>query len=88
MEIERQRDRHNRVVQEIAAAGRQNRGVLAGGAVTYATGCTAFTSSLRRVVWPVKFKPDLPRATTAGPTLWSSYSSTPSPSKLQEATTR
>ena len=60
VEIEHQRDHHNRVVQEIAAAGRQNRCVLAGGAVTYATGCTAFTRNLRRVVWPVKFKPDLP----------------------------
>ena len=28
--------------------------------MTYATGCTAFTRNLRRVVWPVKFKPDLP----------------------------
>ena len=36
---ERQRDRHNRVVKEIAAAGRQNRNALTGGAATFATGC-------------------------------------------------
>ena len=60
VEIERQRGRHDRAVQEIAAAGRQNRHTLANGAVVYATGCSAFTRELRRVVWPVKFKPDLP----------------------------
>ena len=60
VEIERQRDRHNLAVQEIAAAGRQNRHTLANGAVVYTKGCSAFTRELRRVVWPVKIKPDLP----------------------------
>ena len=32
---------------------------LANGPVTYGT-TAAFTRSLRRVVWPVKFRPDLP----------------------------
>ena len=60
MEIERRRDRHDRAVQEVATAGRQDRPTVVDGVVTYAAGCSAFTRSLRRVVWPVKFKPDLP----------------------------
>jgi len=48
------------MVQDIAKAGRQNKDALTGGVVTYATGCPAFTKELRRVVWPNKFRPDLP----------------------------
>ena len=59
MSIERGQNRHNRAVQDIAAAGRHLRASLADGVVTYGT-TVAFTRSLRRVVWPVKFKPDLP----------------------------
>ena len=32
-----------------------------GGVTTYATGCAAFTRSLCRVIWPQKFRPDLPK---------------------------
>ena len=59
MSIERGQNRHNRAVQDVAAAGRHLRATLANGLVTYGT-TTAFTRNLRRVVWPVKFKPDLP----------------------------
>ena len=59
VDIECGRDRHNRAVQDVAAAGRQLRPTLANGVVTYGT-TGAFTRSLRRVVWPIKFKPDLP----------------------------
>ena len=44
VEMERQRDLHNRIVQEIAQAGQQNRRALQGGVTTYATGCTVFTA--------------------------------------------
>ena len=60
VEMERQRDLHNRIVQEIAQVGTQNRKALQGGITTYATGCAAFTRSLSRVIWPPRFKPDLP----------------------------
>ena len=59
MSIERGQHRHNRAVQDVAAAGRHLRASLADGVVTYGT-TVAFTRSLRRVVWPVKFRPDLP----------------------------
>ena len=59
MRIERGKNRHNRAVQDVATAGRHLRATLANGVVTYGT-TAAFTRSLRRVVWPVKFKPDLP----------------------------
>ena len=59
VDIERQRDRYNRAVRDVAAVGRQLRTTLADGVVTYGT-TGAFTRSLRRVVWPTKFKPDLP----------------------------
>ena len=55
----RQRDRYNRTVWDVAAARRQLRTTLADGVVTYGT-TGAFTRKLRRVVWPTKFKPDLP----------------------------
>jgi hypothetical protein len=61
VEMERQRDLQKRIVEEIGQAGRQNRRALQGGVATYATGCTAFTRNLRRVVWPQKFRPDLPK---------------------------
>ena len=38
-------------------------------------GCRAFTPELRSVVWPGKFKPDLPPRYDGTPTLWSSCSS-------------
>ena len=57
--IERRQNRHLRAVQDVAAAGRHLRATLAGGVVTHGT-TAAFTRNLRRVVWPVKFKPDLP----------------------------
>ena len=55
----RRQNRHNRAVQDVATAGRHLRATLANGMVTYGT-TAAFTRSLRRIVWPVKFKPDLP----------------------------
>ena len=59
MSIESGQNCHNRAVQDIATAGCHLRATLANGVVTYGT-TVAFTRSLRRVVWPVKFKPDLP----------------------------
>ena len=59
MSIKRGQNRHNRAVQDVATAGRHLRATLANGVVTYGT-TAAFTRNLRRVVWPVKFKPDLP----------------------------
>ena len=59
MSMERGQNCHNRAVQDVAAAGRHLRASLANGVVTYGT-TVAFTRSLRRVVWPVKFRPDLP----------------------------
>ena len=59
MSIERGQERRNRVVQDVATAGRHLRATLANGTVTYGT-TAAFTRSLPRVVWPVKFRPDLP----------------------------
>ena len=59
--MERQRDLQKRIVDEIGQAGCQNRRALQGGIATYATGCAAFTRDLRRVVWPQKFRPDLPK---------------------------
>ena len=59
--MERQKDLHNRIVQEITQAGQQNRRALQGGVTMYATGCAAFTRSMRRVIWPQKFRPDLPK---------------------------
>ena len=59
MSIQRGQNRHHRAVQDVATAGRHLRATLANGVVTYGT-TVAFTRSLRRVVWPVKFKPDLP----------------------------
>ena len=75
--LERQRDRQNRTIQDVAAAGRQNRAALAGGVVSYSGGCLAFTRELRRVVWPMKFKPELPPRFDGTATPWSSCSSTP-----------
>ena len=48
-------------MEEIGQAGQQNRAALQNGIATYASGCMAFTRSLRRVVWPQKFRPALPR---------------------------
>ena len=59
--MERQKDLQKRIVEEIGQAGRQNRRALQGGIASYATGCAAFTRNLRRVVWPQKFRPDLPK---------------------------
>ena len=59
MHIESAQNRHNRIVQDVAAAGRHLRTTLADGVVTYGT-TAAFTRNLRRVVWPVKFNLDLP----------------------------
>ena len=59
MSIERGQNCHNRVVQDIATTGSHLRAALANGVVTYGM-TAAFTRSLRRVVWPVKYKPDLP----------------------------
>jgi len=58
--LERQRERQNRAVQDVAAAGRNNRVVPTSGLVTNSRGCLALTRELRRVVWPAKFKPELP----------------------------
>ena len=58
--MERQRDLHNRIVQDIAQAETQNRKALQGASPPYATGCAAFTRSLSRVIWPQRFKTDLP----------------------------
>ena len=60
LEIERQRDRHNHVVQDVAIAGRQNRPTLTDVVVTIVVGCNAFTRNLHHVVWPPRFKPNLP----------------------------
>ena len=57
--IERGQERRNRAVQDVATAGRHLRATLANGTGTYGT-TAAFTRNLRRVVWPVKFRPDLP----------------------------
>ena len=59
--MERRRDLQNRLVEELGQAGQQNRRALQGGTATYATGCMAFTRALRRVVWPQKFRPALPK---------------------------
>ena len=59
--MELQRDRQNRLVEELGQAGQQNRGALQHGVATYTSGCMAFTRSLRRVVWPQKFRPALPK---------------------------
>ena len=59
MSIERGQNCHNRAVQDVTAAGRRLRTALANGVVTHGT-IADFTRSLRRVVWPVKFRPDLP----------------------------
>ena len=56
---ERGQSCHNRAVQDVAAAGRHLRATLANGMVTYGM-TAAFTRNLRHVVWPVRFKPDLP----------------------------
>ena len=55
--LERQRERQTRVVQDIATAGRHTR---VEGTPSYSGGCLAFTRELRRVVWPTKFRPELP----------------------------
>ena len=47
--IERQQDKRNRAVQDVATAGRHLRATLASGPVTYGT-TVAFTRTLRRVV--------------------------------------
>ena len=70
--LEQQRQRLDRTVQEVAAAGRQNRAALAGGVPSSCRGCHAFTRELRRVVWPMKFKPDLPAR----------YDGTPNPAEF------
>lgn len=58
--LEQQRQCQDRTIQEVTAAGRQNRAALAGGVTSSSGGCRAFTRELRRVVWPTKFKPNLP----------------------------
>ena len=55
--LERHRDRQARMLDKIAEAGRRTR---IHGVVTICGGCLAFTKSLRRVVWPARFKPDIP----------------------------
>ena len=57
--IKRGKHHHNCAIQDVATAGRHLHATLANGVVTYGTSA-AFTRSLRRVVCPVKFKPDLP----------------------------
>ena len=52
--MERQRDRQNRLVEEIGQAGQQNRADLQNGVATYASG-------LRRLVWPQMLRPTLPK---------------------------
>ena len=47
--IEHGQNRHNRAIQDVAAAGRHLRASLTDGVVTYGT-TVAFTRSLRRVV--------------------------------------
>ena len=59
MSIARGQNRHNPAVQDVATAGSHLRATLAKGVVTHGT-TPAFTHSLRRVVWPVKFRSDLP----------------------------
>ena len=59
MSIRRGQNRHNRAIQDVATAGRHLRATLDDGVVTYGM-TAAFTRNLRCVVWPVKFRPDLP----------------------------
>ena len=58
MALERRRECQARAVQDVAAAGRHTR--VTQGTTSYSGGCLAFTRELRRVVWPTKFKPELP----------------------------
>ena len=57
MGLERRRERQARAVQEAAAAGRFR---VTEGTATYSGGCLALVKELRRVVWPPKFRPELP----------------------------
>ena len=51
--------RQDRIIPEVAVVGQRNRHTLQAGAYTYGP-CNAFSRELRRVIWPVKFKLDLP----------------------------
>ena len=82
------RDRQNRLVEDLVQAGQQNCGALQHGVATYTSGCMVFTRSLRRVVWPQKFRPALPKGYDGSSNPSSSCSSTPPPSKLRGETTR
>jgi hypothetical protein len=53
--------RQNCAVRNIATAGRDAPAPATGAVVSYGGGCQAFTKDLHRVVWPAKFRPDLPQ---------------------------
>jgi hypothetical protein len=59
--LARQRDRQNHAVWNIAAVGHDALAPATGAVVTYGGGCQAFTKELCRMVWPAKFRPDLPQ---------------------------
>ncbi|KAE8770700.1 Serine/threonine-protein kinase HT1 [Hordeum vulgare] len=56
---ERMHNRQDHVLQDVAIVRHQNRTTLIGGVFT-TTGYLALTQELHRVVWPDKFKLDLP----------------------------
>jgi hypothetical protein len=58
--LEQHRQRQDRIIQDVAMAGCQNRAALACGVSSTTVGCRAFTRELRKVVWPMNFKPELP----------------------------
>jgi hypothetical protein len=57
--LERQRERQNRAVQNLAAASRNNRAPV-NAVVAYGGGCHVFIEELRPVAWPTKFRLELP----------------------------
>jgi hypothetical protein len=69
IDIARQHERQNRMVQNIAVVGSNVPAPAAGTIVTYGVGFPAFTKELHRVVWPPKFRPKLPHCfdNTANP---------------------
>jgi hypothetical protein len=58
--LEQQHKRQDRTILEVAVVGRENRATLTGGVTSSSGGYRAVTCELRHVVWPTKFKPDLP----------------------------
>lgn len=58
--IERRHKRQTRFTREIEEAGHTARGTPGGGTTAIDAGCQAFTPELWEVVWPIRFKPDLP----------------------------